>query len=137
MKYSVVIPAFNEAGLLGACVDGARAAFAARGETAEIVVCDNNSTDGTAAVAAGGSDASIPNTNRPRNARRAHLLNTSDRLISTSRRVASARPATGRRERNRVSGDMLYRPGVGLQCIEPARSDCSVHSGRMGARRWS
>ncbi len=53
MKYSVVIPAFNEAGLLGACVDGARAAFAARGETAEIVVCDNNSTDGTAAVAAG------------------------------------------------------------------------------------
>lgn len=53
MKFSVVIPAFNEAGLLGACIDSARAAFAANGETAGIVVCDNNSTDGTAAVAAG------------------------------------------------------------------------------------
>lgn len=54
MKVSVVIPAFNEEKLLGACIDGARAAFEAQrgGPDYEIIVCDNNSTDGTAALAA-------------------------------------------------------------------------------------
>ncbi len=54
MKVSVVIPAFNEEKLLGACIDSARAAFAAQssGLEHEIIVCDNNSTDGTAALAA-------------------------------------------------------------------------------------
>jgi glycosyltransferase involved in cell wall biosynthesis len=54
MKVSVVIPAFNEEKLLGACIDSVRAAFAAQSGDAgyEIVVCDNNSTDGTAALAA-------------------------------------------------------------------------------------
>jgi len=54
IKLSVVIPAFNEEKLLGACMDSVRAAFAAAGGDAwyEIVVCDNNSSDATAAVAA-------------------------------------------------------------------------------------
>jgi glycosyltransferase involved in cell wall biosynthesis len=54
MKVSVVIPAFNEEKLLGACLDAVRGAFAAqpRGTAHEIIVCDNNSTDGTAALAA-------------------------------------------------------------------------------------
>jgi len=54
MKVSVVIPAFNEEKLLGACLDSVRAAFAAQpgGTEHEVVVCDNNSSDGTAALAA-------------------------------------------------------------------------------------
>lgn len=50
---SVVIPAYNEEKYLGACLDSARAAFAALGEAGyELIVCDNNSADGTAALAA-------------------------------------------------------------------------------------
>lgn len=54
MKVSVVIPAFNEEKLLGACLDSVRAAFAAAGGDAEheVIVCDNNSSDTTGALAA-------------------------------------------------------------------------------------
>ena len=51
----MVIPAFNEAKLLGrtmAAAGESSGAFAARGWTVETVVCDNNSTDGTGAIAA-------------------------------------------------------------------------------------
>ena len=55
MKISVVIPAFNEEKLIGACLDSVRAAFAAAGGSAEyeVVVCDNNSSDSTRAIAEG------------------------------------------------------------------------------------
>ena len=54
MKVSVVIPAYNEEKLLGSCIDSAQAAFAAQpgAPDHEIMVCDNNSADGTAALAA-------------------------------------------------------------------------------------
>ena len=49
---SVLIPAYNEESLLPAVIDRVRASFAAIGFAPyEIVVCDNNSTDATAAVA--------------------------------------------------------------------------------------
>lgn len=55
MKVSVVIPAFNEERLLpdtlAAASRAAAAAFGSRGWEWEIVVCDNNSSDRTAAVA--------------------------------------------------------------------------------------
>ena len=54
MRVSVVIPAFNEEKLLPASLAAIRtaaAAFERRGWTWECVVCDNNSTDGTAACA--------------------------------------------------------------------------------------
>lgn len=54
MRVSVVLPAFNEEKLLPAAlaaVKEAASAFTARGWEWECVVCDNNSTDGTSAVA--------------------------------------------------------------------------------------
>jgi glycosyltransferase involved in cell wall biosynthesis len=54
VKISVIIPAFNEEKLLGASlaeIKSAAAAFARRGWEFEIVVCDNNSTDRTSAIA--------------------------------------------------------------------------------------
>ena len=54
MRVSVVIPAFNEEKLLPATLAAIRAAagaFERRGWAWECVVCDNNSSDGTAAVA--------------------------------------------------------------------------------------
>ena len=55
MKISVIVPAYNEEKLLGASlaeIKTAAAVFAARGWEFELVVCDNNSTDRTAAIAA-------------------------------------------------------------------------------------
>jgi len=54
VKISVLVPAFNEAGGLGASLTSIRAAMHAldaRGWTSELVVCDNNSSDDTAAIA--------------------------------------------------------------------------------------
>jgi glycosyltransferase involved in cell wall biosynthesis len=54
MKLSVVIPAFNEEKLLPGCLEHLAAAIAANASpwwSAEVVVCDNNSSDRTALVA--------------------------------------------------------------------------------------
>ena len=54
MKVSVIIPAFNEERVLGETLRHVRAAltaFAGRGWDAEIIVCDNNSTDDTGELA--------------------------------------------------------------------------------------
>jgi glycosyltransferase involved in cell wall biosynthesis len=54
MTISVVVPAFNEAKLIERaldCIRRASSAFKRRGWRTEIVVCDNNSTDQTAALA--------------------------------------------------------------------------------------
>ena len=55
VKISLVIPAFNEERLLAASlakIQAAAAAFTRRGWAVELIVCDNNSTDKTAAIAA-------------------------------------------------------------------------------------
>lgn len=49
--FAIVIPAFNEESYLGASIDAARAAMDGLTWSGEIVVVDNNSTDGTAEVA--------------------------------------------------------------------------------------
>jgi glycosyltransferase involved in cell wall biosynthesis len=49
--YSIVVPAYNEEQLLGATLAGLRRAMAATPLAGELLVCDNNSTDGTAALA--------------------------------------------------------------------------------------
>ena len=54
VKISVIVPAFNEEKLLGASlagIQGAASAFARLGWAFELIVCDNNSTDGTARIA--------------------------------------------------------------------------------------
>jgi len=50
---SIVTPAYNEEKLIGACLESVRSAFAGLGEEQpyEHIVCDNASTDGTAAAA--------------------------------------------------------------------------------------
>ncbi len=50
MKVSVVVPAFNEERLLGDSLRAIRAAMKAF-EDAELIICDNNSTDRTAEIA--------------------------------------------------------------------------------------
>ena len=54
MTVSIILPAFNEERLLPAtlrAVEAARKAFEPAGWASEVIVCDNNSTDGTARVA--------------------------------------------------------------------------------------
>lgn len=54
MKISLIIPAFNEAGLLReslACLRESAEVLHERGWTTELIVCDNNSTDATARIA--------------------------------------------------------------------------------------
>jgi glycosyltransferase involved in cell wall biosynthesis len=54
MRISIIVPAFNEERLLPATLRGIRAAtaaFDARGWSWELIVCDNNSSDGTAEIA--------------------------------------------------------------------------------------
>jgi glycosyltransferase involved in cell wall biosynthesis len=50
MKFSVVVPAYNEEKLLGEALRAIRAAMAVLPD-AELIVCDNNSTDRTAEIA--------------------------------------------------------------------------------------
>lgn len=52
-ELSVVIPCLNEVETLPGCVERARRALRTSGLTGEIIVVDNGSTDGSAAVAAG------------------------------------------------------------------------------------
>lgn len=55
LRISIVIPAYNEARLLERTLTTIRQnwqAFTAAGFTTELIVCDNNSTDNTAAIAA-------------------------------------------------------------------------------------
>ena len=63
MKLSIIIPAFNESKLLSstlASVQEARAAVHRAGWSSEVIVCDNNSTDGTADIArAHGADSVV------------------------------------------------------------------------------
>ena len=57
MKISVIIPAFNEERLIAETlrrVKEAMVAFAGRGWESEVIVCDNNSTDGTGELARAG-----------------------------------------------------------------------------------
>jgi glycosyltransferase involved in cell wall biosynthesis len=49
--YSIVVPAYNEEALLPATLAALALAMKGNDLSGEIVVCDNNSTDGTAAVA--------------------------------------------------------------------------------------
>lgn len=51
-RMSFIVPAYNEAKLLGATLDAIRVAAALSGESFEIIVVDDDSTDSTAAIAA-------------------------------------------------------------------------------------
>lgn len=76
---SFVVPAYNEERLLGATLDSIDAAARACGEAFEIVVADDGSTDGTAAIA---------------EARGARVVNVAHRQIAATRN-SGARAARG------------------------------------------
>ena len=52
LRLSIVIPCLNEAGTIEECVRRARAALDGNGIAGEVIVADNGSTDGSAALAA-------------------------------------------------------------------------------------
>jgi len=52
LEVSIVLPALNEEAAIAHCVDQATAALGRAGLRGEVVVIDNGSTDGTAAIAA-------------------------------------------------------------------------------------
>ena len=79
MRVSIVVPAFNEEKLIAqslAAIRAASAAFAQRGWDVELIVCDNNSSDGTAALARGAGASVVfeplNQISRARNAGAAH-----------------------------------------------------------------
>ena len=95
MTVSVVIPAFNEAALLADSLGSVRAAmkvFDELGWRSELIVCDNNSTDGTARIArAAGATVCVEAVNqigRARNTGAAHA--TGDWLVFVD---ADSRPS--------------------------------------------
>ena len=52
-RISVLVPAYNEEQLIGRVIEAVHGSFAAlRDESYEVIVCDNNSTDNTAQIAA-------------------------------------------------------------------------------------
>lgn len=51
MDYSIVIPAYNEANWLPQCLQSVQRAMASQSMQGEVIVCDNNSSDGTARLA--------------------------------------------------------------------------------------
>jgi dolichyl-phosphate beta-glucosyltransferase len=53
VRYSVVLPAYNEAALIAGVLDELARGMRRRGEPFELLVVENGSTDGTAAVLAG------------------------------------------------------------------------------------
>ncbi len=63
-RMSFIVPAYNEAKLLGATLDAIRVAAALTGESFEIIVVDDDSTDSTAAIAAGRGARVVPVKNR-------------------------------------------------------------------------
>ena len=122
-RYSLIIPAYNEARLLGRLldsVDAARATYG-RGDAVEVIVADNASTDRTAVIAA----------------------MRGSRVIAVERRViAAARNAGARAARGEflafVDADAQVHPGTFVE-IDRALADPRVLAGATGARleRWS
>src|SRR5262245_28278685 len=53
IEISVVMPCLNEADTIGACVRRAQQALQDAGTSGEVIVADNGSEDGSAAIAAG------------------------------------------------------------------------------------
>ena len=53
MRFSIIVPAFNEEGLLAATLESIKSAARAFDGAGgwELIVCDNNSTDRTAEIA--------------------------------------------------------------------------------------
>jgi dolichyl-phosphate beta-glucosyltransferase len=74
-RISVVVPAYNEAGGIGATVTALRDFLAARGEPFEVIVVDNASTDGTPEALAGLVDGeSVRLLRNPRNLGKGHSV---------------------------------------------------------------
>jgi glycosyltransferase involved in cell wall biosynthesis len=128
---SFIIPAHNEARLIGRTIDALHAAARASGEPCEVIVVDDDSTDGTADIAARGGARVVP---------------------VKARQIAAVRNAGALAARgNRfvfVDADTIVTPAVLREVIAafgdgavgggaPARFDGPVPLwGRIGRRIW-
>ena len=117
-RYSVVIPAYNEERLLGRLLDSVDVARAAYGheDAIEVIVADNVSTDGTAAIAA---------------ARGCHVVRVEKRVIAAVRN-AGARAARGELLAF-VDADTQVHPWTFIE-IDQALATGRVVGGATGAR---
>ncbi|MGE4181275.1 MAG: glycosyltransferase [Limisphaerales bacterium] len=136
MKLSIVIPAFNEEKLLPSTLDAvgsAAAVFTESGVPWEWIVCDNNSTDGTAAVARErGATVVFEPVNQISRARNAGAAAaTGDWLLFID---ADSRPSRG------LLSDALaaMRSGEILFAGARVRLDAKVRwGGRIGVASWN
>ncbi len=123
-RFSLVIPAYNEEGYL-AClletVDTARAAYRGGGDSIEVIVADNGSTDGTAEVARQSGCVVVK---------------------VTERRIASVRNGGAAVAQGEVlafvDADMRIHPDT-FNAIEDCLATGTVVAGATGVRleRWS
>lgn len=122
-ELSIVIPAYNEAETVGGVIEGHRSVAARIAREFEIIVCDDGSTDGTAAALAEARDA-IPQLT----------------VLSNERNLGI--PATMKRLYREARGEWIYFgpadgqvPSSALEVMWAAREGAALVVGRRIPRR--
>lgn len=129
MELSVVIPAYNEAERLGPSLERVAGYLGERGAEYEILVVDDGSTDGTAAVAAGYEDRGVRVLRQPRNlgkgaaVRRGVLASRGRRVLVSDADLSTPIEAVERLEAALAGADVAFgsraAAGADVQIRQP------------------